>query len=269
MTCNTVSNTPQPCYNEPASKMQKPFWDDYLLGSPTEVNTPSTRQPSASISTPTSKHGAPLPPYSASPNPKYPPISSSTTTISPSTSSNSINPASFLYRAPDPPPTTDLTKTITQILHNTLPQIIQETLQTLLPPLLSTHLHPLLTHQISHRLPALTSSLLSTHLDTLLSDLTDSHRTAEINFGEVVEDAKVEVKEVRDEAVGEIEGVKREMLDGFVEEVEEVKRAAFDELSEKTRFLEGRLERRARVLGRGLLKEREGVSGRFDRCVSI
>ncbi|KAI5258671.1 hypothetical protein E4T42_00450 [Aureobasidium subglaciale] len=298
--CRSDSGSQQLQSGEPSTKIQRFLWG-IPPGSPTEVNTPSSRHitlsPAADQSTshrhregnnpgpqactgrspslkhtmeqrPGSRAGTPLPAYPVGSDNMHTP--SQKASISPWGSSVDIKPTFLPPRAPEwstpsPAVAPELTKALGGILQQILPQVIEGAFSSILGPLIDARLETLVNHKmealVRERLPQLTHNALQQNMDRFIDELQDGHKRAEIEIGETVDEAKTELNDTRDQGIDEIETWAQGRLGDFEGEVDLVAVAAIESLEEKTNALKERLDRKFR----GRCRELRRVHGSARR----
>ncbi|KAI5210643.1 hypothetical protein E4T39_00084 [Aureobasidium subglaciale] len=271
--CRSDSGSPQLQSGEPYTKIQRFLWG-VPPGSPTEMNTPSSRHTPFSPTTDQStSHGhseeqrsgsrarTPLPAYPTGSDNMHTP--SQKASISPWGSSVDIKPTFLPPRAPEwsapsPAVAPELTKALSGILQQLLPQVIEGAFSSILGPLIDARLEALVNHKmealVRERLPQLTHNALQQNMNRFIDELQDGHKRAEIEIGETVEEAKIELNDTRDQGIDEIETWAQGRLGDFEDEVDLVTVAAVESLENKTNALKERLDRKFRGQCRELRK---------------
>ncbi|KAI4748350.1 hypothetical protein E4T50_01405 [Aureobasidium sp. EXF-12298] len=293
---------------EPCTKIQKFFWDMVPPGSPTEVNTPSSRHVTPTLITgntldaklmhpfvspttgrrpgdepcqsmtgdtrhnkerkPGSRAYTPLPAYPAGLENTCTPSPALEKTSSPAWGSSIEMKPTFLPQSANncsalPP---ELTQVLGSMLQQMLPNIIQGAFSSILAPLIDARLEALVTQKmetlVQEKLPQLTQHALQQNMDRFIDDLEDGHKRAEVEIGETVGEAKVELNEARDRGIDDIETWAQERFEDFEGEVVGITKAAVEELEDKTNDLKERLDRRFQSHCRKLRRVQKSVRRR-------
>ncbi|CAD0112952.1 unnamed protein product [Aureobasidium uvarum] len=293
---NRVDSDSQQQSGEPSTKIQK-FWDVVPPGSPTEVNTPSSRHvtPTSPFMSPTierSLEDDPSPSITGersdlrhneekrpglrayTPPPAYPAGLEATCTPSPALGKTS-SPAwgsSIEIKPTFLPPRSathgfaaspELTQALGGILQQMLPNIIEGAFSSIIGPLIDARLEALVTHKmealVREKLPLLTHRALHQNMEKFIDELEDGHKRAEVEIAETVDEAKIELNEARDRGIDDIETWAQERLGEFEGDVDEVTKSAVEELEDKTMVLKERLDQHFRGQCRKMRRVHEGV----------
>lgn len=253
-------------------------------GSPTEVNTPSSRHVTPTLTTantpvaklmhpfisPTTDRGFgdDLPAYPTGLETICTPSPALAKTSSPAWGSSIEMKPTFL---PHPTNNTsalppELTKALNGMLQHLLPTIIEGAFSTILAPLLDTHLSTLVTQKlevlVQKKLPHLTHQALQQNMDKFIDDLQDQHRRAEVEIEETVAEAKIELNDTRDRGIDDIETWAQERFEEFEDEVVGITNSAVETLQDETEDLKKKLDCRVESQCRKLRRIQQSMRRR-------